>query len=105
MTCTHDGIPPVDGDGPAAAGPMSVPARAAAGLVRGYQWLLAGRVSPCRYVPSCSSYTLEALEVHGLVRGGWLGLRRLGRCHPWGGSGWDPVPAKPETTVRTKVES
>ena len=70
----------------------SFPARLTARGVRGYQWLFAGRVSPCRYVPTCSSYALEALEVHGFVRGSWLSVRRLGRCHPWGGSGWDPVP-------------
>lgn len=61
-------------------------------LIRGYQWAMAGRVSPCRYVPSCSSYALESLEVHGAARGTWLAIRRLGRCHPWGGHGWDPVP-------------
>ena len=70
----------------------SFPARLTARGVRGYLWLFAGRVSPCRYVPTCSSYALEALEVHGFVRGSWLSIRRLGRCHPWGGSGWDPVP-------------
>lgn len=70
----------------------SFPARLTSRGVRGYQWLFAGRVSPCRYVPTCSSYALEALEVHGFVRGSWLSIRRLGRCHPWGGSGWDPVP-------------
>lgn len=73
---------------------MSIPARLTAGAVRGYQWMFAGRISPCRYVPSCSSYALEALEVHGFVRGSWLSIRRLGRCHPWGSSGWDPVPAR-----------
>ena len=52
----------------------------------------AGRPSPCRYDPSCSTYALEALERHGAARGTWLTLRRLARCHPWGGMGWDPVP-------------
>ncbi|MDZ7674720.1 MAG: membrane protein insertion efficiency factor YidD [Acidimicrobiales bacterium] len=61
-------------------------------LVRGYQWLFAGRISPCRYVPSCSTYAREALAAHGAVRGTWLAVRRLGRCHPWGGHGYDPVP-------------
>jgi putative membrane protein insertion efficiency factor len=74
--------------------PRSLPARVAHAGVRAYQWAFAGRLSPCRYVPSCSSYALEALEVHGFVRGSWLSIRRLGRCHPWGGHGWDPVPER-----------
>jgi putative membrane protein insertion efficiency factor len=44
----------------------------------------------CRYVPTCSEYMLEAVERHGPWRGGWMGLKRIGRCHPWGGSGYDP---------------
>lgn len=71
---------------------MSVPARALHLLVRGYQRLAAGRPSPCRFDPSCSSYALEALERHGALRGSWLTIRRLVRCQPWGGMGWDPVP-------------
>ncbi len=46
----------------------------------------------CRYTPTCSNYTLEALEKHGLVKGGWLGIKRILSCNPWGGSGHDPVP-------------
>ena len=46
----------------------------------------------CRYQPTCSVYALEALERHGAIKGTWLMLRRIGRCHPWGGSGYDPVP-------------
>ncbi|MGH9275659.1 MAG: membrane protein insertion efficiency factor YidD [Acidimicrobiales bacterium] len=61
-------------------------------LVRGYRRLAAGRVSPCRFDPTCSTYALEALERHGATRGSWLTIRRLARCHPWGGMGWDPVP-------------
>ena len=46
----------------------------------------------CRFTPSCSAYAIEAVEQHGVVRGAWLAARRLSRCHPWGGAGWDPVP-------------
>lgn len=74
--------------------PRGPVARALHALVRAYQYLAAGRPSPCRYVPSCSSYALEALEVHGAARGTWLTVRRLGRCHPWGGHGADPVPER-----------
>ncbi|HEX2700354.1 MAG TPA: membrane protein insertion efficiency factor YidD [Acidimicrobiales bacterium] len=73
---------------------MSVAARAIAAPIRLYQLLRAGRPSPCRYEPSCSSYALEALRLHGAGRGSWLTVRRLGRCHPWGGLGADPVPAR-----------
>lgn len=71
---------------------MNPPARAAVGLVRLYQAVRSGRPSPCRYVPSCSNYAIEALERHGALRGAWLSARRIGRCHPWGGHGVDPVP-------------
>ena len=46
----------------------------------------------CRYTPTCSQYALEALKKYGAIKGGWLALRRILRCHPWGGSGYDPVP-------------
>ncbi|MBS1265161.1 MAG: putative membrane protein insertion efficiency factor [Acidimicrobiaceae bacterium] len=61
-------------------------------LVRVYQRLTDGRPTPCRYLPTCSNYSLDALEQHGAVRGLLLTVRRLSRCHPWGGHGWDPVP-------------
>ena len=75
----------------ALSGPR-LPARLLLGCVRGYQRLAGGRPTPCRFLPTCSSYALDALECHGAVRGSWLALRRLGRCHPWGGHGLDPVP-------------
>ncbi|MEC9426486.1 MAG: membrane protein insertion efficiency factor YidD [Actinomycetota bacterium] len=61
-------------------------------IVRGYQHLAAHRPSPCRFVPSCSNYALDAIARHGAGRGSWLALRRICRCHPWGSHGWDPVP-------------
>lgn len=81
------------GPGSAAVdGRPSVPSRVMVRVVRVYQYAAAGRPSPCRHVPSCSTYAVEALEAHGALRGSWLALRRLGRCHPWGTSGYDPVP-------------
>lgn len=71
---------------------MSPLTRALRALVRAYQHARAGRPSPCRFFPSCSEYAVEALEVHGAARGGWLALRRLARCHPWGAHGIDLVP-------------
>ncbi len=60
--------------------------------IRWYQSARAGRPSPCRFTPTCSSYALEAIEVHGPARGSWLAARRIARCQPFGGHGWDPVP-------------
>ncbi len=62
-------------------------------LVRSYQMVLGPMLPPsCRYYPSCSTYAIEALERHGVWRGGWLALRRIGRCHPFRPGGYDPVP-------------
>jgi uncharacterized protein len=71
---------------------MSPAASALHAGVRLYQRVTAGRPTPCRFVPTCSNYALDALEAHGAVRGTGLTVRRLCRCHPWGGHGWDPVP-------------
>jgi len=65
------------------------------GAIRAYQLLLAPVLPPsCRYYPSCSHYTTEAVAEHGPWRGSLLALRRVSRCHPWGGSGYDPVPPR-----------
>lgn len=65
--------------------------------VRAYRLLLSPWVGHgCRFQPTCSVYALDALEHHGAIRGGWLALKRIVRCHPWGGSGYDPVPPRHE---------
>ncbi len=67
-------------------------------LVRGYQKVIspvihffAGPFAGCRYLPTCSQYFIDAVQTHGSLRGSWMGLRRIMRCHPWGGEGYDPV--------------
>ena len=72
--------------------PLSGPARVALALIRVYQLARTGRVSPCRFTPTCSHYATEAVERHGARRGLALTVRRLGRCRPGGPSGYDPVP-------------
>lgn len=60
----------------------------------------------CRYRPTCSEYAKVAVERHGVARGGWLAVRRIGRCHPWGGSGLDPVPpAAPRERARSRDDA
>lgn len=72
---------------------ISFPKRAVLLLIRGYQRTISLVLPPaCRYEPSCSRYAYQAVERHGAIRGTWLAVRRLARCHPWGGSGYDPVP-------------
>lgn len=73
----------------------SLPRRALTAVVRAYQLLLSPLLGPrCRFYPSCSNYTLEALRRHGAMRGSWLAVRRIGRCHPLNEGGLDPVPER-----------
>ena len=70
-----------------------VPAQLLIGLIRIYQIVIAPLIGPrCRFEPSCSRYIIASIERHGIVRGAWLGLCRLGRCHPLCEGGFDPVP-------------
>jgi putative membrane protein insertion efficiency factor len=82
-------------------------ARLLAWPLRGLIYLYRLAISPwlgnnCRYAPSCSQYALDALRVHGAFRGSWLAIKRIARCHPWCGSGYDPVPGKQEDPVETE---
>lgn len=67
----------------------------ALGIIRFYQKAISPMLPPsCRFYPSCSQYTYEAIQIYGFFRGGWLGLRRISRCHPFSPGGYDPVPPK-----------
>ena len=82
-----------------AAEPLELALRA---LIRGYQLVLSPVLpASCRYTPTCSRYAREALARHGALKGGWLALRRIGRCHPWGGFGYDPVPGAQAPEARS----
>lgn len=65
-------------------------------MVRIYQWVISPLFpAVCRYTPTCSQYTIEAIQEWGVLKGMYLGVKRIGSCHPWGGHGHDPVPKKP----------
>ena len=66
-------------------------------IIKGYQKLISPLLpATCRYDPTCSHYAIKALKIHGLLKGGWLAIKRIGSCNQWGGSGFDPVPEKKE---------
>lgn len=79
------------------------PARLLMVPIRGWRLISANLAPRCRYEPSCSQYALEALERHGARRGSWLAARRVGRCHPWGGYGPDPVPEANVRSITTRA--
>lgn len=86
------------------AGVRRFPALVLVGLVRVYQTFISPLTPPsCRYYPSCSSYAVVALQRHGLLRGGWLAVRRLARCHPWTPGGIDDVPPAREPQLAHPV--
>ena len=71
--------------------------RMALAVIRTYQRIISPALGGnCRYYPTCSHYTYEAIEIHGAARGSWLGIKRIGRCHPWREGGLDPVPGSPD---------
>jgi len=75
------------------SGLRGLPARAAISLLRVYRLTISPLLGPaCRFEPTCSRYAIQAIERHGLLRGSWLGLRRITRCHPFHDGGFDPVP-------------
>lgn len=75
---------------------MSVAGKILSGMIRLYQMAISPYLgASCRFQPTCSSYAREAIARHGAVSGGLMALRRIARCHPWGGSGFEPVPTKP----------
>ena len=79
--------------------------RALVALIRGYQrWVSPAFPPTCRFYPTCSAYAIEALQVHGLLRGSWLTVRRLVRCAPWHPGGVDPVPPRPPRAARKNIE-
>ena len=81
----------------AMSGISRVPGRILVALVRVYQLVLSPAMAPsCRHLPTCSEYAVEALRRHGVLRGGWLAVWRIARCHPFGTSGFDPVPMRGE---------
>ena len=64
-------------------------------LIRGYKFIISPILgSNCRFIPTCSEYAIDSLKTHGLLKGTFLTIKRIGKCHPWGGHGYDPIPTK-----------
>ena len=81
-----------------------IPGILLAGLVRSYQLVISPVLAgSCRYHPTCSQYALDAIDAHGPLKGSWLAIRRVARCHPWGSSGFDPVPPGSAKTAQEKL--
>ena len=107
---THELLPVASANSGATSIPQRPPiafvARGARLAIRGYQLTIAPLLGPrCRFHPSCSHYAHEALGSHGLVYGVWLGLRRMGRCHPLHEGGFDPVPVVSPVRAKVRVEA
>ena len=80
---------------------VGLPARTLAALIGLYKrWVSPWLPPACRFHPTCSEYAREALLTHGLIRGGWMGLRRIARCNPWNPGGYDPVPGREDKERR-----
>ena len=75
---------------------LSLPSYLLIALVKFYKIIISPWLPmACRYTPTCSEYAMEALKKYGAIKGGWLAVKRISSCHPWGGHGYDPVPARP----------
>jgi len=75
-------------------------------LIRGYQLILSPVIGAnCRHEPTCSRYSFQAIERFGAIKGLWLTLKRVGKCHPWGTWGYDPVPADPKQTKKETTKA
>ncbi|MDA1367264.1 membrane protein insertion efficiency factor YidD [Glycomyces algeriensis] len=95
---------PVPAESPSRSGESRAVRVVAAPVIAYRRWVSPALPARCRFYPSCSAYTLEALSQHGVVRGIWLSLRRLGRCHPFHPGGHDPVPPRHDLDVQSKTE-